>query len=99
MGVQWVYIFKFLVMQSTKSARISTRINPELKAEVESILSSLGLSASDAIDMLYHQISMHRGLPFEAKVPNKETIEALNEDLSEAPCFDSVEALMDDLNN
>jgi antitoxin component of RelBE/YafQ-DinJ toxin-antitoxin module len=29
--------------------------------------------------MFYRQIVMQRGLPFEAKIPNKETVEAFSE--------------------
>ncbi|VAW19399.1 Antitoxin DinJ (binds YafQ toxin), partial [hydrothermal vent metagenome] len=39
----------------------------------------LDISESDAIRMYYRQIAINKGIPFELKVPNKETIEALNE--------------------
>ena len=81
-----------------RTAKISSRIEPELKSAGDQILSSLGLSRSDAISMFYRQIVMHRGLPFEAKIPNKETIAALQEDLSQAKRYDSVDELMADLN-
>lgn len=62
-----------------KSATIRARIEPELKHNVEHILGSLGVSTTDAITMFYKQIEMHQGLPFQVKIPNKETIEALND--------------------
>ena len=43
------------------------------------ILRKLDISESDAIRMYYRQIVVNKGIPFELKVPNKETIEALDE--------------------
>jgi DNA-damage-inducible protein J len=61
------------------SDRISTRIDADLKHDAGVILNQIGLSESDAIRMFYRQIVMQRGLPFEAKIPNKETVEAFSE--------------------
>ena len=55
--------------------RIHARIDPELKTSVSAILKSLGLSESDAIRMFYQQIEINRGIPFEIKLPNKETLD------------------------
>ena len=62
-----------------KTATIRARIEPELKSSVESILVSLGISTSDAITMFYKQIELHNGFPFEIKIPNSETINAMKE--------------------
>ncbi len=59
--------------------RIHARIDPELKNNVSAILKSLGLSESDAIRMFYQQIEINRGIPFEIKLPNKETLDAIDE--------------------
>ncbi len=54
---------------------VQARIKPELKAEVEAILSTLGLSTSDAIRVYLHQIVNSRGLPFQPHTtPNIEKI-------------------------
>ena len=53
-----------------KSANLYARIEPELKAQAESILTALGLSASNAITMFYKQIILQNGLPFEVKLPD-----------------------------
>jgi DNA-damage-inducible protein J len=60
-----------------QSGMIRARISPELKAEAESILNQIGLSSSDAIRMFYRQVTMHNGLPFEARIPNATTRKAL----------------------
>ena len=46
-----------------KSANLYARIEPDVKEQAESILSALGIPASNAINMFYKQIIMCRGLP------------------------------------
>lgn len=53
-----------------KSANLYARIEPELKEQAESILSALGIPASNAITMFYRQIILQRGLPFDVKLPS-----------------------------
>jgi DNA-damage-inducible protein J len=43
------------------------------------VLSRVGISTTDAISMLLHQIVLRKGLPFEARIPNEETIAAMTE--------------------
>ena len=62
-----------------KTETIHARIEPALKANAEGILHKIGLSMTDAIRMFLRQVEYHRGLPFEARIPNKETIEAMEE--------------------
>jgi DNA-damage-inducible protein J len=61
-----------------KTANIRARIEPRLKTEVESILSDLGLTVSDAVHLLCRQIKLQRGLPFDVRIPNELTARALN---------------------
>ena len=56
---------------------IRARLEPALKDEVEGILSSLGLTASEAINILYRQIKLRNGLPFEVRIPNELTAKTL----------------------
>lgn len=58
-----------------KSANVYVRIEPKVKEEAESILSALGIPASNAINMFYKQIILQKGLPFEVKMP---TLKPLN---------------------
>jgi DNA-damage-inducible protein J len=71
-----------------KSSNLYTRIEPEVKEQAESILSALGISSSNAINMFYKQIILQKGLPFEVKLPAQApmdistlTNEALNTEL------------------
>ena len=54
---------------AAKSANLYARIEPDVKEQAESILSALGIPASNAINMFYKQIILQRGLPFEVKMP------------------------------
>lgn len=54
---------------AAESANLYARIEPDAKEQAESILSVLGISASNAINMFYKQIILNRGLPFEVKRP------------------------------
>ncbi len=83
----------------SKDATVRARMEPEIKAEAEKILSKLGISATQAINMLYKQIILNKGIPFELKVPNATTIAAMNEDRSSLKSFHSVEELFDDLDS
>jgi DNA-damage-inducible protein J len=67
--------------------RISTRIDPELKQNAAAIFAQLGLSEAEAIRIFYAQVTHHNGLPFEVKIPNEETIAALNEPLEKMQSY------------
>jgi len=52
-----------------KTANLYARIEPSVKEQAEEILASLGIPASNAINMFYKQIILQRGIPFELKMP------------------------------
>ncbi|MCK4762642.1 MAG: type II toxin-antitoxin system RelB/DinJ family antitoxin [Candidatus Aminicenantes bacterium] len=58
-------------------ATLTVRTNKTLKERVGKILNELGLNHSTAINMFYHQVLAKKGIPFDVKIPNKETEEAL----------------------
>ncbi len=58
-----------------KSANLYVRIEPEIKEQAEKILSTLGISASNAVNMFYKQIILQRGLPFEVKIPDSTSMD------------------------
>ena len=53
---------------ANKSA-VYARIDPGLKQNAEQILQQLGITPSSAIQMLYHQIVLTRGLPLDLHLP------------------------------
>ena len=66
-------------MEKTETLQI--RLAPELKTAVEDTFRSLGLSASEAVNIFFHQVLLHDGLPFAVQHPhfNEETRAALRE--------------------
>ncbi len=62
-----------------KTAIINARVKPELKQEVEQIFSQLGITTTQAITMFFEQIRLTRGIPFELKIPNEETLAAMED--------------------
>lgn len=62
-----------------KTGYINARVEPKLKKSAEAVLDKIGLSTTDAVTMFLKQIVAQKGLPFPAKVPNRETIRALRD--------------------
>jgi len=84
----------------SKTSQISARISSQDKARAERVFKKLGVTASQAITLFYKQVHMRRGIPFPVEIPNKETIEAIEEARTgQGKSFDSVEALIADLND
>jgi len=54
-----------------KEATVRSRIDISKKIEVEAILSTLGLSTSDAIRLFINQVIMEKGLPFKVKLSDE----------------------------
>ena len=53
------------------TSAIYARIDSNLKESAESILQQLGISPSSAIQMLYSQIVLTRGLPLDLRLPSR----------------------------
>lgn len=49
---------------------VYARIDSELKKDAENILSQLGITPTSAIQMLYSQIVLTRGLPLDLHIPS-----------------------------
>ena len=62
-----------------KDAYINARVDKRVKAKAQKVLAQLGLSTTDAINLFLNQIVLHEGLPFDVRIPNKETREAIEE--------------------
>ena len=80
-------------------ATIRARVDDALKKDVEVILASQGLNMSQAIRMMLRKTKETGALPFDLPVPNTESLRAMEEARAGGlKTFDSVEALMADLN-
>ena len=55
------------------------RVDQNNYTQAKAILKYLGLSYSQAINIFNSMIVFTRGLPFEIKIPNEETLQAMEE--------------------
>ena len=53
---------------AAKTANLYARVEPDIKEQAEAILSTLGIPASNAINMFYRQIILRQGLPFDVSI-------------------------------
>jgi len=62
-----------------KTEVVNARIEPALKASAEKIFRSLGMKTTDAISIFLSQVVLNKGLPFDVRIPNKATLQAIKE--------------------
>ena len=78
---------------------VRARIDSETKIRATDALEAMGLSVSDAIRLLMLRIADEKRMPFEVRVPNKATRDAIRElEEGKGKKFSDIDALMDDLN-
>ena len=64
---------------STQRSMLHVRMDTDLKRKATETLAAMGLSASDAVRLLFHRIATDQAFPFELKVPNAQTQRAMAE--------------------
>ena len=57
----------------------SMRIEESTFNEAKTILASLGMNFTDAVNIFVSMVVQTKGLPFEVKLPNAETLKAIKE--------------------
>lgn len=62
-----------------KTETVRARIDPALKHDVEKILSLLGVTVSEAIEMFLRQVKLQNGMPFEIRIPNEITAQTFED--------------------
>ena len=62
-----------------KTGYVNVRIDKELKAKGDRILKKVGVRPTDLITMLYRQIVLREGVPFNIQLPNAKTQRAMSE--------------------
>jgi DNA-damage-inducible protein J len=62
-----------------KTAYITARVEPTLKASAEGVLQEIGVSTTDAITIFLRQVVLRRGLPFDVRIPNAVTRKAIDD--------------------
>ncbi len=63
----------------TKSATVTVRLDPKVKEAAQAVFDQLGLTTTQAVSLFFGQVSIQKGLPFELKIPNAETLRALDD--------------------
>lgn len=78
---------------------VHVRIDTKTKTLAAEALAAMGLSVSDAVRVFLTRVAAEKAIPFEIKVPNEATIQAMDEARQgNLPAFSNVAELMDDLN-
>jgi len=86
-----------------KMASITARVDENVKKEAEILFKKIGLNMSTAMNLFLKKCILEQGIPFEVKVPNRETLKAMQETediLSgkiERKGYNSAEELFEDL--
>ena len=57
---------------ATRTANVTARVEPDIKAQAEAVMAKLGIPVSTAINMFYREIILWNGLPFRPSVPMNE---------------------------
>jgi DNA-damage-inducible protein J len=58
---------------------LHVRLDERIKDHGNAVLAAMGLSAADAVRLLYHRLIADQAFPLELKVPNRSTQEAMGE--------------------
>lgn len=66
---------------ATASNKIRTNVylDADIKRKAQEIFKEYGMGLSDAFNIFLAQAVMQRGIPFEVKIPNKETAQAIKD--------------------
>lgn len=83
---------------SATTSMLHVRVDDTLKTQATEALGAMGLTVSDAVRLLLHRVVAEQALPLELKVPNADTVAAMQEARAlRRACFASADALLADL--
>lgn len=78
---------------------VHIRVDKKVKAKAAKTLAAMGLTVSDAVRILLTRVAAEEAVPFELRVPNRETTRAIGEgEQGKVSKAKSVSAMMADLN-
>ncbi|MBC8198697.1 MAG: type II toxin-antitoxin system RelB/DinJ family antitoxin [Desulfobacterales bacterium] len=63
----------------SKNTNINIRTTEDVKKNAGIILTGLGLNMSSAVNLFLKQVINYRGIPFDLRLPNKETLHAMDD--------------------
>jgi DNA-damage-inducible protein J len=59
------------------TSMVHIRVDEKVKAKAAKALAAMGLTVSDAVRLLLTRVAAEKSLPFEVRVPNRETRAAI----------------------
>lgn len=63
----------------SKNASLNIRTTEEIKKGAEAVLNGLGLNISSAVNLFLKQVINYKGIPFDLRQPNQETLQATDD--------------------
>lgn len=66
-------------MATANKVRTNVYLDADIKAQAQAIFKQYGMGLSDAFNIFLTQSVLEKGIPFEVKIPNKETIAAMED--------------------
>ncbi len=63
----------------SKNTNINIKTTEDIKKNAGIILTGLGLNMSSAVNLFLKQVINYRGIPFDLRLPNKETLQAMDD--------------------
>ncbi len=87
------------ISTKNKTANINVRTSRELKDKVDKIFHTLGISASEAINLFYSNVLINEGIPFEVSTkPSKNLLKSIKEHKEgKTTTYKNVEDIRNDL--
>jgi DNA-damage-inducible protein J len=81
------------------TSMVHIRVDEKVKARAAKTLASMGLTVSDAVRLLLTRVAAEKALPFDVRVPNRQTTAAMEAgERGEVSRATNVAAMMADLN-
>jgi DNA-damage-inducible protein J len=81
------------------TATVHVRVDQKVKEKAARTLAAMGMSVSDVVRILLVRVAAEKALPFELRVPNRETLAAMEAgERGEVSKATSVDAMMTELN-
>jgi DNA-damage-inducible protein J len=81
------------------TATVHVRVDQKVKEKAARTLAAMGMSVSDVVRILLVRVAAEKALPFELRVPNRETLAAMEAgERGEVSKATSLDAMMTELN-
>ena len=68
-----------IMLSVQEKSRTNIYVDVNIKEQAKDIFNQYGLSLSQAVNIFLTQSVLNRGLPFDVKIPNDETLQAMKD--------------------